>query len=887
MSVESEEEDAYDFFDDALPEIKHRSTLRFKAGSAVWRDNMYTVGTSSRDPEKHQAYLEYQKSNWEEKKAAYNKQRKQQREDAKKDLANYGYIINDGRPKVPRGATMVPKELVEPIKLDELVLIGEPTILEKVDYQIQVPEDLQNYLGVSVINVDVRPLRWGMFRFSAWDELRPGTRASYINGARNALGGDVGYLQDPDNKEKVERFLYWSEAEDKYFLELERKAAHEAQFDEEGNELPPPAPLVKKPSKGKPNFSRNPVRIVEFMRSVNMDPWRVVRMTYEISVSMANSRASALASCCYAYLRYLYKKNDYKNDVFRNVLAWSHIFERYTRVAKKNTGDRHASQLTTEYKKENTVEWPEWRAAALAFIKRFLVISNSAPHHVSVRTRATGFEPWWDGHEKGMRPRIQILEDKDKEHVYKPTKLLPWWEPSYAEKQKDRDSPNLRELRDCTMTAVYSLLAPIRLDWATCEIMSEAKWAEFDAKRKKAEVKEPDAMNIDLLPDQIKESQIKFNINVLVVDNPENPTRCPMAYFGQMKNIKSFKVKPVPKYIREESPLCEQIILAFLRERIKQGFRSDCLFPYSTYSSEVLKAKEKGVKNCFSNAAFGERLADISWDITAKNFTETLMRRSYITWFWQQPGNSPLNTATWDKLLPSVHQNSKDANLGYIKEANLELEEWLKGNAKATVGEREAKRAELSKKALRAEGHDVEANQNPEVDSFDIEEKKFIEDDLVKAKLEIKEVRTELRRSKRLVEAKEPTVAPVIPNVVEKDIQQPIAEAPVIAAAVAPKAAKAAKKAPRLPKAVKVPEPAKVPPEPPKPAMAPVPKASKLVKALVPQKAPQSVIAPAKKAAAVKVVEKSNNKSKKVHQKPVASPEPPPIRRSERRLKRF
>ena len=844
----SDEEDAYDFFDDALPEIKHRSTLRFKAGSAVWRDNMYTVGTSSRDPEKHQAYLEYQKSNWEEKKDRYNKQRRKQRDEAKKDLEKLGYIINDGRPKVPRGATMVPKELVEPIKMDELVLIGEPTILEKVDYQIQVPEDLQNYLGVSVINVDVRPLRWGMFRFSAWDELRPGTRASYVNNARNALGGDVGYLQDLDNKEKVERFLYWSEAEDAYFLELERKAAHEVQVDEEGNELPQAAPLVKKPSKGKPNFSRNPVRIVEFMRSINMDPWRVVRLTYEISVSMANGRASALASCCYAYLRYLYKRNDYKNDVFRSVLAWSHIFERYTRVAKKNTGDRHASQLTTEYKKENTVEWSEWRAAALGFIKRFLAISGNT---VSIRTRATGFEPWWDGHQKGMRPRIQILEDKDKEHVYKPAKLLPWWEPSYAEKQKDRDSPNLRELRDCTMTAVYSLLAPIRLDWATCEIMSEAKWAEFDAKRKKAEVKEPGAVNIDLLPEQIKESQIKFNINVLVVDNPDNPTRCPMAYFGQMKNIKSFKVKPVPKYIREESPLCEQIILAFLRERIKQGFKSDCLFPYSTYSSEALKPKEKGVKNCFSNAAFGERLADISWDVTAKNFTETLMRRSYITWFWQQPGNSPLNTATWDKLLPSVHQNSKDANLGYIKEANLELEEWLKGNAKATVGEREAKRAELSKKALRAEGHDVEANQNPEVDNFDLEEKKFIEDDLVKAKLEIKEVRTELRRSKRLIEAKEPEPleAPAIPVAKEQAV-------------------------PKVPKAMpKAPEP-------------PVKEAMKPAKQKQAKKAPEPVIAPAKRAAAVKSLNKS---VKEPAQKPAPAPPAPAVRKSERerRVKRF
>lgn len=76
---------------------------------------------------------------------------------------------------------------------------------------------------------------------------------------------------------------------------------------------------------------------------------------------------------------------------------------------------------------------------------------------------------------------------------------------------------------------------------------------------------------------------------------------------------------------------------------------------------------------CFTNGAFGERLTDLAWDLTGKNFRETLMRRSYITWFWEQPGNDPLDQGTWDRMLPTVHQTSSKVNIGYIKKANEEL----------------------------------------------------------------------------------------------------------------------------------------------------------------------------------------------------------------------
>lgn len=65
--------------------------------------------------------------------------------------------------------------------------------------------------------------------------------------------------------------------------------------------------------------------------------------------------------------------------------------------------------------------------------------------------------------------------------------------------------------------------------------------------------------------------------------------------------------------------------------------------------------------------------------LTGKNFTETLFRRSYITWFWKRAGNNPLKEEDWQRrLLPSVHQNSKSANLGYIKDVQNGTDERLK-----------------------------------------------------------------------------------------------------------------------------------------------------------------------------------------------------------------
>ena len=897
----------------ALP--ASRAMIRFRGGTKEWKANMYMTRASKRvgDAEYNEkqrlrreervpgcpeeGWKEYDK--WladnpktedrekEEKRKElkimtfgdlYNLNRRKQNQKALEDMLAAGLYVKKGRPALPPGAAAIPKAAIEPISLDEMVILGEPNAFKNVDYQIKIPNEyvrVAAYLGVSVINVDQAPLKWGMFRFSTWDELKKSSRNGYLYNARAALAGVVGYISNPPesgpNGEKVRRYLEYSEANDKYYLDLEKDLVDDVAEGEDEEPIvvadadvapKPPRPEKKRPravdgpvKAKKLVWSRNPIRIVEFMLAVNMDPFFVVQETSDQAYTIANARASALASVCYTYLRYLLKNKQEKSDVFRKVLNWSHIFERYTRVAKRITGDKHASQQTTQEKLENTAEWSLWREKAMEFIQRYFVITDQG---VKIRTRKEGFTPWWPGHPDKMRLRKAVLDDKDKEVELREKDLLPWWRASYAETEKDRDAPNLRELRDAVMVAVYSLLAPIRLDWATVEIMDTEGFNKFkldkqanDEAKVAMEGGAPAAIAAAVAA-PVKGRRKKFNINIIVVDDKKNPTRADMAYFGQMKNIDSFNVKPVPKYVRSESPLCEQLILAFLRERNAVGFKSHCLFPFSTYRGNELRGQEEGVKamNCFSNSALGERLADLAWDLVRKNFTETLMRRSYITWFWTNTDakgrlvNDPLNTDVWNKLLPSVHQNSKDANLGYIKGVLKDFQDWLAAHPKASVIEREAKRRELSTKALTEEGayENTAEGQDPEVDSDDKKNNRELQAVIAAAKKEEAAKVNELRRSRRL--AKEP----VEPQGAQPP--QPLppkAQAPKAAQQVAVPLAQVA-----APKKVKAQKAAPPPPPPPPAPKPPAVKKVALKKLVLPKKkpepAPEPVQRPGKRA---------------------------------------
>jgi len=343
---------------------------------------MYTVHQQKRMTDEE--FKEAQRANWEAKKAEYNKQRRERRQEALADMKKQGFpIVEDkdgvlhmdircGRKKMPALASAVPLSMIQPVSIDDTILLGDPEFLRHVKDAIPVPEvkdagfDLQAFFGVKELRIVKNAPKWGMFYFKTWDELAPATRDSYVGSARLALKNDVvDYLGE--HPALAQRYFYFDPEQDKWLIEVEertaklnakiealaglgadeldaareevKKAADELKAledkgagEEDVIKVPEGRKRVGGAQKDKSgNFTRNPLRIVQFMVDANIDPWKLVLGWCE--TKLANSRASGLASCCFAYLRNMYSKKQHKNSViFNKVLEWSFIFEKFDNI---------------------------------------------------------------------------------------------------------------------------------------------------------------------------------------------------------------------------------------------------------------------------------------------------------------------------------------------------------------------------------------------------------------------------------------------------------------------------------------------------------------------------------------------------------------------------
>ena len=194
-------------------------------------------------------YKEKMRSNWDSKKKEYNKKRQEKRQDALKDLKAKGFPIYEddkgvlhmdvrcGRKKLPAMIAAVPLAMIQPVGVQDIILLNDPDFLRNVADSIPVPErgegifDLQGYLGVKEIIIVKNAPKWGMFYHSTWDELAVSSRVSNVGNARRSMKNDViDYVSL--NKALAERYFYYNPDQDQWIRDLEEKA--------EKLDLPPP-----------------------------------------------------------------------------------------------------------------------------------------------------------------------------------------------------------------------------------------------------------------------------------------------------------------------------------------------------------------------------------------------------------------------------------------------------------------------------------------------------------------------------------------------------------------------------------------------------------------------------------------------------------------------
>ena len=276
-----------------------RALKRFSAGSGQWLDNMYTVQQLKRAHDEE--YKEKMLKNWQDMKDKYNEARRKKRQEGLADLKAQGFpIYTDvsgvhhmdircGRKMNPAMVSAVPLAMIQPVGVDDVILLNDPDMLRNVADSVKVPErgegifDLQGYFGTKELIIIKNAVKWGMFHFSTWDELAKNTRASYVGNARRAMMNDVvNYVAE--HKATAERYFFYDPEQDQWLRDIEAKAQElgvdPGDLVEEDKKDIIKVPVGRKNTgeqkeKRRP-FTQNPLRIVQFMIDVNIDPWKLV-----------------------------------------------------------------------------------------------------------------------------------------------------------------------------------------------------------------------------------------------------------------------------------------------------------------------------------------------------------------------------------------------------------------------------------------------------------------------------------------------------------------------------------------------------------------------------------------------------------------------------------
>jgi hypothetical protein len=304
------------------------------------------------------------------------------------------------------------------------------------------------------------------------------------------------------------------------------------------------------------------------MLAQNVDAWNIIRAYKNASIDTRNAAASAVSGVVNHTIRVRRGQKLTSDAAWTQLIIWMTIFHEWTLLAKKETGKKHEKQTAGQHLKENYVPWPEWVQATSAYIRKYF---DTAP--------AAG----------------RLMKKAPK---------------------------GLDGLRDAVLLACYSLIAPIRNNWANVRIVRGA---------------EP-----------------KKDENSVVINAEGAVTG---VFWGDFKNSASFKGQlPIQTDTTAE-------LRTMLAEWIRVNPSKTWLFP----------AKMKEDSNYITN--FSTFFGNLTQRIVGKRVGVQVLRVAYIHWFHDTFPEAVKDVANFRRVLRNLHQFTFHTHLSYRKNITPE-QEW-------------------------------------------------------------------------------------------------------------------------------------------------------------------------------------------------------------------
>jgi len=268
-------------------------------------------------------------------------------------------------------------------------------------------------------------------------------------------------------------------------------------------------------------------------------------------------------------------------------------------LATRNNFAKGLLGVLTEWMRANSTSTKGWSTVALW---------ATIVHYYNNKTRLQVFE--------NFTKQIQSLKAAE-------NTVANWneWRHKAAQFVDANKEPSctFEQRRDAMLIACYSLIPPIRNNWATVEVGTKPPSAK-------------DRRNVIVFEPGVKGALGKIT-----------------TYWGDFKNRKSFEGQ-LPLAI----PVTDSTLLARMHE-YRKSLKSRWFLPKAGWSSDTH----------FTEGELGKRLGDLTMKIVKKRFTSTRMRASFITTSHKE--HQEIDLAELHKVMKELHQTNVEVHLAYSK----------------------------------------------------------------------------------------------------------------------------------------------------------------------------------------------------------------------------